>query len=78
MRRLKLSPDRYGDCTHEGRKKFTIKIQNNLNEEHAIDIFLHEWAHILAWNEPGDDHGAAWGRAYSKVYRIYLKDFLGL
>lgn len=77
VRRLKLAKDAYGDCTR-WRGKFTIKISNELDENHAIDIFLHEWAHILAWDAPGDDHGAAWGKAYSRVYRIYLKDFLKL
>jgi hypothetical protein len=41
-----------------------------------IDILVHEWAHILAWDAPGDEHGGAWGRAYSRVYRIYLKEYV--
>lgn len=34
---------------------------------------MHEWAHVLAWdyarNYNEGDHSAAWGLAYSKVYK---------
>ena len=36
---------------------------------HQIDILLHEYGHALEF-EP--EHGAAWGRAYARVYRTYL------
>jgi hypothetical protein len=31
----------------------------------------------LAWDKPGNySHGAAWGQAYSKCYRIFLKEWV--
>lgn len=41
----------------------------------AIDTLLHEWAHALAWNRKKDYHWYGWGIAFSKVYRIYLKEY---
>lgn len=80
VRRVKLPNTLYGDCSlinnKKKRREFFIRINNVLNEESAIDILVHEWAHILAWDAPGDDHGEAWGKAYSKVYRIYLKEYV--
>lgn len=77
VRRLSIRTDHSGDCSYVNGK-FLIRVQKNLSEVAAINIFLHEWAHILAWHAVGDDHGIAWGKAYSKVYRIYVKDYLGL
>lgn len=36
------------------------------------DTLCHEWAHALAWQSGStrEDHDAAWGRAYAKVYRL--------
>jgi len=80
VRRVKLPDTLCGDCRLvNGKRKikeFHIRINNHLNEELAIDTLVHEWAHILAWDAPGDEHGAAWGRAYSRVYRIYLKEYV--
>lgn len=80
VRRVKLSEKLMGDCLlTNGRKKvkeFLIRINNELDEELAIETLLHEYGHVLAWHAPGDDHGEAWGRAYSKVYRAYLKGYI--
>lgn len=62
-----------GECIliNSRKKQFYIRIDRNLDEEIAVNIVLHEWGHILSWNKPGDDHGIEWGKAYSKVYRMY-------
>lgn len=39
-------------------------------------ILLHEWAHVLSWDEKDlnqDDHSPIYGKSYSKVFRIYEK-----
>lgn len=80
VRRVKLPETLCGDCClingKKKRKEFLIRINNELSEELAIDTLVHEWAHILSWDAPGDEHGGAWGFAYSKVYRIYLKEYV--
>jgi hypothetical protein len=59
-----------------------------LDEDAAVEVLLHEWAHALAWNytldrmaqspdlEPAEfdrtSHDEAWGCAYSRVWRAYL------
>jgi len=55
----------------------------------AVETLLHEWAHAVAWNFTLDAmtqlpdvdrdlfeaeaHGEAWGCAYARVWRTYLK-----
>lgn len=73
-----------GYCTKKN-DKFHIRINNSLDEAQSIDALLHEWAHARSWSHlhdslEGDDfeeviHNAAWGVAYSEVYRVYI-DFL--
>mgnify|MGYP001354812276 CR=1 FL=1 len=80
VRRTKLPDTLCGDCRlvngKKKRKEFLIRINNRLSEDLAIETFVHEWAHVIAWHAPGDDHGCHWGRAYSKVYRIYLNEYV--
>jgi hypothetical protein len=46
-------------------------------EHEAIETALHEWAHVIAWDLcSADDHCDEWGKAYSRVYRAFLKEFL--
>lgn len=77
VRRTKVSLSICGDCILD-KKKFHIRICNQLDEIQAIDALLHEWAHAIAWNHLHDcsnknDHDATWGVAYSEVYNVYLK-----
>lgn len=79
VQRTKLS-NLDGQCIL-GRKKFFIRINKDLSESSAIETLLHEWAHARAWSHLYDamdwqeweekQHDAAWGVAYSEVYRIY-------
>lgn len=76
VRCLKLSDDLDGICI-EKKKHFLIKVSQELTVGHAIDVLIHEIAHVEAWGKEKDPHGAAWGKAYSRIYREYLNGFLG-
>ena len=76
VRRVKVPNDRFGDCgicdDH-----YIIRICKDLKEEQAIEILIHEWAHAISWNKcTSDDHCNEWGKAYSRVYRVFLKEFM--
>jgi hypothetical protein len=82
VRRVKLSGFE-GRCWKHG-KHFHIQIDSTLDEDRAINVLLHEWAHARAWNHrldaaTTDDafnklaHDAAWGVAYAEVYAMYEK-----
>jgi hypothetical protein len=76
VRRLRLSEHLDGDCQFRG-DRFVIRINRLLPEHEAIEVALHEWAHVMAWWRCSvDDHCDEWGRAYSRVYRAFLKEFI--
>ena len=72
VRRKKIRKHYDGLCTIKN-DKFHIYIDKNLSENYAIDVFLHEIAHALSWNQELDEHGDSWGKAYSIVYRKFLE-----
>lgn len=74
VRRLELGTKLDGSCEEKG-PRFLIKINKNLPANHAIDVLIHEVAHAAAWKKDKDIHGINWGKAYSKIYRIFLKEF---
>ncbi len=73
VRRVTLKED--GECMFK-EGEFWIRINRELEAYMAIEVLLHEWAHALAWNEKKDAHHDGWGIAFSRVYRIFLKEFL--
>ncbi len=75
VRRVRTPKDIDGDCDHRPTY-FYVRINRTLSEHEAIDTLLHEWAHALSWHTSGDDHNVEWGKAYSRVYRIFLKECL--
>jgi hypothetical protein len=75
VRRLKLKDALDGYCSFKD-DKFLIRINRGLEEHEAIETFLHELAHTHAWDISRDDHSDEWGKAYSRVYRAFLKEFL--
>jgi hypothetical protein len=78
VRRLKLSEHFDGDCQLKNGM-FLIRINRNLPEHEAIDVLIHEWAHTLSWDLcPIDEHCDEWGKAYSRVYRAFLREFLDM
>lgn len=74
VRRLKLRIGLDGLC-EKLNDKFLIKISNTLPENYSIDVLIHEFAHVVAWGKDNDVHGPNWGKAYSKVYRMFLEEF---
>jgi hypothetical protein len=74
VRRLKLREGLDGLCEKQD-DRFVIKVNTNLSENYSIDVLIHEVAHVLAWDKDSDVHGPNWGKAYSKVYRMFLEEF---
>lgn len=75
VRRVKIREGLDGLCEKKN-DKFIIKVSSNLNENYSIDVLIHEVAHAVAWDKDADIHGPNWGRAYSKVYRLFLERFV--
>lgn len=75
IRRIKLKASLDGQCEIKDGV-FLIKINRNLSENYSIDVVIHEVAHAVAWDKDCDVHGPNWGRAYSKVYRLFLENFI--
>ena len=82
LRRVQMPQTAWADVdTHYcGKRYFTIRIHRDVNEQQAIELLVHEFAHILDWKPSTpwscslyEDHGISWGRKYSIVYRSYLK-----
>ena len=75
IRRIKLRDTLDGQCEFRN-DRFIIKINKKLPENYSVDVLLHEFAHAVAWDKDADVHGPNWGKAYSKVYRLYLENFI--
>lgn len=74
IRRAKLKKGFDGLCEFKN-EKFLIRINQQLQESHSIDVMLHEVSHAVAWGKDNDFHGLNWGKAYSRIYRMYLEKF---
>ena len=72
---MSLSDDLDGVCIRQ-KNHFLIKVSNKLTVGHAIDVLIHEFAHVEAWDSEEDPHGSVWGVCYSRIYREYLNGFL--
>ena len=70
VRRLR---DCWGFCdmrrTRRDGPHFLVCIDDRSCEAMGRHTLAHEYAHALAWDEPGGTHSDAWGRAYAAVYR---------
>lgn len=75
VRRTKLPKGHDGICQVK-ESHFLIRIDRNLKEHEAIETLIHEWAHAIAWPKCEAQHSDEWGKAYSRVYRLFLKEFL--
>lgn len=76
-----------GECVRRP-ERFVVRLSDELDEQMAVEVLCHEWAHALAWNFSLDRlaalgtadmdefdaeaHSEAWGCAYSRVYRAIL------
>lgn len=75
VRRVNLGETYDGCCQFKG-SYFLVSVNRNLPEHQAIETLLHEYAHVIAWNKcKNDDHCDEWGKAYSRLYRAFLKEF---
>ena len=76
VRRIHALPkDRLGDIALKkkgGTKTFVIRVTRKLENDLAVLVMLHEWAHAICWQEGTkislNHHGPEWGIAYSRVY----------
>jgi hypothetical protein len=64
-----------GDCTYlRNADRFRIRIHKTDTYRLKLDTVIHEWAHALTWwPEPADDHSAAWGQEYARIYRAWIR-----
>jgi len=66
-----------GDTTYsEGMKDFRVRIKANQPLSAKLDTVMHEHAHVLTWfgsEAEIEDHGAEWGIAYARIYRMFLE-----
>lgn len=78
IRRVKMPADLDGTCEFRNtpKKHYLILINRKLTEHYSVDVVLHEVAHAMSWGKDKDFHGRNWGLAYSKIYRIYLEEFI--
>lgn len=72
IRRIKIGRANDGHCRYKNGC-FEVAIDRNLDEFYAIEVLLHELAHVISWGKDEDDHGTNWGKAYSLVYRKFLE-----
>ena len=75
VRRTKMPANYCGECDFENGN-YLIKINKILSENSTIDTLLHEMAHAKSWEKDTEHHGPTWGKEYSKLYRVYEKEFL--
>lgn len=75
VRRMKLPDDLEGLCI-ERTNYFLIKVSNELTVGNAIDVMIHEFAHVESWGKQKDAHGVVWGKCYSRLFREYYDGFL--
>lgn len=73
VRREKLV-DLDGSCEKKDNF-FLVKINKELTENVAIDVLIHEMAHVDSWDMNADVHGRNWGLSYSRLYRLFLQKY---
>ncbi len=73
---IKTLPGNYLGLTSRSGERLLIEIEGSQGQQGIIDTLVHEWAHAMVWDTHGDDHGALWGVAWAKAYRVYLETLL--
>lgn len=57
------------------QRYFVIVIPRTTSADDVVELLVHEWAHCMSWDDPGDgDHGAKWAKAYSQLYQLIIDD----
>jgi len=63
--------------TYAGRRKsyFVIELADNLSFGEIQDALIHEWAHVLTWNDAvaglSTDHDEVWSARHGQIYRAF-------
>lgn len=73
--------DMSGDCggtrRFEKSRTFVITVANDLDPGRLTDTLIHEWAHVMSWDQQqdfhplGGIHDAIWGVWYARVYAAF-------
>ncbi len=72
IHRIKIKNGLDGECKLKKDGSYLIHIDKTLEEAYAIDVLLHEVAHVISLGKDKESpHGSNWGVAYSKVYREF-------
>jgi hypothetical protein len=58
----------------DGTRSALIDLRADLNEALAVEVLVHEYAHLIAADYYGSSHDAVWGVAYSDTYRAIYGD----
>jgi len=74
IKKCKVPKGLEGDCTYF-KGTYYIRVNKNLNDLESINCLLHELSHVETMFEQQDPHGHAFGKAYSKIYKLYEKEF---
>ena len=51
---------------------YVVRLCREMDEATMLDTLAHEWAHAMTWRKTKIDHGPAWGKAYSRCYRVVV------
>ena len=63
-----------GRCIQFDDNSIKIEISNKQCFDLKIDALIHEWAHAVSIDSKNiDEHGDDWGKAYSRIYRKFIK-----
>lgn len=62
----------YGTTQWKG-DHFLITLDSSLPSSDQVHTLLHEWAHVLSWDESEEDHDAVWSSAYSRIYQDLIE-----
>lgn len=65
----------YGYAQRLDPGRYVIRLSKCMERDMMLAIMTHEAAHVLHWEQGNQgaawDHGAAWGEAYAKCYRLF-------
>ena len=67
---------RWACAWQDSRERFHVAMHPGLPLEFAIDLMIHELAHLdgmMAGALHHDDHGPIWGASYSHWYQIVMR-----
>ena len=71
--RLPTKANRAAETEWDG-KQFHVRIEKRDCFRLRVDSLLHEWAHVLSWDDyDTDPHGEKWGLTYSRLYLAWLR-----